>query len=294
MAEKSPLPPLLRIPLDIRMLIYEYLLDDCGNRNLEIRHLPLGQGQQIARSKKRRSSYRIIEPSLRRRCYYMTYALACNAEMHTAFMATNRLLHSEASWFLYGRHTFSFDTDIEAVDPFLGDLTPPTRELVRSIAVRKQSAVRWPGSGSDPIDWSHMCRHLQDDLPNLRHLRITVEGDLPPPPALDSHRESVPSWKPEPPRPLEVSDFRLLCHIKHDSVSWIRDLAGFHNKSKGLGMLEVVADVRPTSVAAETTEAIVHAALSLCIETAFVEFLRSDLRLPAVCVPSTWRRGGRW
>lgn len=327
------LPPLLRIPFDIRMSIYEYLLDDCGNQKLEIRHRALGQKCQSFRPPaKRRSFYRIIEPSVRRQCATVTYALACDAEMHPAIMAANRRLHSEASWFLYGRHTFSFGADIEAIQPFLGDLTPSTRSLVRSLSLRKGSPF---GRGIDPIDWSYMCRNLQDWAPKLERLRIIVEGDMPqsglcrprhrsdrgdvggvgvPWAASDDDRdhvddsdnddghgdengydddndedddEAIQWWKLEQPqsRPLQVSDFRLLCHIKHDSFSWIRDLGWLNRKSSKLALLEVVADVRPASASIDpsATEAILHAAFSLSITTAFVEFLKSDLGLPAVC-----------
>ncbi|KAL2758883.1 hypothetical protein ACRALDRAFT_2040943 [Sodiomyces alcalophilus JCM 7366] len=227
-------------------------------------------------------------------------------------MAANRRLHSETSWFLYGRHTFSFDADIEAIHPFLTDLTPSTRDLVRSLSIRKQSPLRWPGSGCDPIDWLHMCYSLEY-APNLEHLQIIVEGELPPAALTvreepeqgdvmgtevprvegngDGHRDPFWASGSPPPRPLQVSDFRLLSHIKHDSLSWVRDLALYTRGSKKLRELEVAADVQPAPVTADTTttEAILHASFSLSIETTFVEFLKSDLGLPAFASTAFWR-----
>lgn len=258
---------LMRIPPDVRMLIYEYILDaNDGTRQIEIRHKPLSPSNPC-----RRTCYRISERSPRRRCHKSTYKVASGARKYTAIMSVSRHLYEETSWMLYSRHTFSFDADIEAVIPFLSDLTPATRGLIRSISVRKESPLRC-GRQGDALDWSCMIRHIQG-LRGLRRLKMTIEGDEPQPLSFSSGEETR---EHEPLRPLQVSDIRLLCYIKHDTLAWVGELAGF----KGLESLEIRKDIRQIPVA-ETTEEILHASLSLSIDGALVDYLKSELGLAA-------------
>ncbi|KAM0276091.1 hypothetical protein ACHAQH_007110 [Verticillium albo-atrum] len=259
----SQMSPLMRIPAELRVLIYEHLLDDGGNIQLEIRNKPRQGSESKAFPAHRRSRYRVVEKNFHQDCFETTYALASKTSMSVGIMGTNRQMYAETSHMIYARHTFSFAGDIEAVSPFFRDLSPHARSMVRGVSIRKGNALF--ASESDRLDWSFMCQVLRD-LPALRHLRLVVEGGRPSKPGISGGLKA-----------LEPSDLRLLGHIQHDSVQWIAKL----KQLKNLEEMEVVPELKYMP-APQTTAAILYASFSAAIGTAFVEHLREDCGLPAV------------
>lgn len=253
-------PIFLRIPVEIRMLIYEYLLNDGGNRSIAIRNKSRKEFQDY--QKKQRSVYRIVERSFARMAYETTYCVDnedSNWGMHTAIMCANRKIREEASYFLYGRHSFHFGEDLEAVVPFLDDKTLTTQDMLRDIVLYKRS----PTIGeADSYDWAAICRYLRSGR-KLNKLTLVIEGGRP--------RQE---W--DGPQELSVSDFRLLYATRHESLEWARELASV----KTIGEVEIVADIHylPDT---QTNLMLVLAAFSASIETSLVDFLRDDLNIPA-------------
>lgn len=258
-------PPLLAVPVEIRYMVYQYLLDGGKDRRISIQSkpgLPLSKNFDHFGSK-RRTPYYIQGKAMDRRVYETTYALApdnTDVQIHPAILAVNRKLRREASEYLYGRHSFHFGDHIEAVAPFLRDLTSPTLELLKEITIRKRPPLR--GLETDGSAWLSICK-LISRLPRLRKLRLIVEGGRP-----------AVEW--DGPRQLSVSDIKLLHATRHECLDWVT----------GLGMLTTVEEVEICAqlgfmMEPTTSPALVYAALSASIETALVEYLRTEMGVPA-------------
>ncbi|KAK1978097.1 hypothetical protein LZ30DRAFT_663858 [Colletotrichum cereale] len=258
--------PLMRIPAEIRMMIYEHLLDDGGERRLAVRNKAMHQLPMDILKTYRRSQYRVIERSFHRQCFETTYHLASGTTMHPAIMAVNRQIHRETSHMLYGLHGFDFGSDVEAVVPFLRDLTPVSRAAIREITVCKNGPLYY--CESDRLDWANMCRYLRGLDKVVPRVRIVVEGG-----------EPAAAW--EGPQQLGVSDLRLLALIKHDSMEWIAEL----QRVEGIEQLEIVPHMRRLRTPG-TTSTILFAAFSASIGTALVDYLRSECGLPAIAASS--------
>lgn len=198
-----------------------------------------------------------------RRSYETTYGVPSTSaiNMHPAILAVNRKIREEASYFLYGRHSFHFGCDLEAIVPFFEDKMACTLSLVREITLHK----RTPGSTieTDPCDWGAICRLLQA-LPNLGKLRIIMEAGQP--------RQE---W--DGPKELSVSDLRFLYATRHDCLDWARELAELDM----LKQVEIIASMRPIPEP-QTNSTLIYAAFSASIETSLVEFLKTELNIPAV------------
>ncbi|KAM0228063.1 hypothetical protein ACHAPO_010990 [Fusarium lateritium] len=256
-------PMLMRIPPEIRMLIYDYLLDNGGTKDISIRNQSRSE-YDACRSTTQRSTYNIMERSIVKRSYETTYCAdpEPHRAMHTVIMHINRKIREEASHFLYTKHAFHFGDDLEAMVPFFADKTPRTRDLVREISLYKCS----PTNAIEPYsyDWSSVCRSLQS-LQSLDKLTLVIEGARP--------RES---W--DGPQSLTVSDFRLLYSTRHESLRWARELASIRTVKE----VVIVADIHNLP-SPESNMMLVLAAFSSSIETSLVDFLRDDLGIPA-CV----------
>lgn len=229
-----------------------------------------------------------------RRCHKTTYHLshiddddddAENTEMHVAILSVCRLTYHEGSELLYGRHGFDFDTNIEAVVPFLQDRTPYSASLIRNISIYKRGPMPCLGSASEKHEWSYMCRFLasswvSSSSPNaINGEVINSKHDT----AVNPTRRLrlvVESGKPSQPwqgiQELAESDIRLLSLVGgHDVLEWVTDLA----QVQGLAALEVVADERFLPVP-KSPEMALYAAMSASIGTGLVPYLRSAMNIP--------------
>lgn len=253
-------PPFLRVPAEVRMLIYEYLLDTNGHREYAVRNMPRHQATKSDLKTKLRSSYHVLEQTFICASYETTYTLATPCEMHPAILAVNRRVREEASHYLYGMHSFHFGHDLGAVMPFFEDKTASTRDLIREITLHKQGPTSM--MGTDSCNWAAICRYIKG-LGSLKKLRLVVEGGRP-----------RNNWRG--PRELSVSDLRLLYSTQHESLEWVRELAQVNK----VGEVEIVARMQ-VMLEPRTSAMLVFAALSGSIETSLVEFLRTELGIPA-------------
>lgn len=251
---------LLRLPREIRVMIYEYLLDMDSTRNIVIHNRPKSHKSKMGGSQ-RRSAYHVQERSLHRPLYQTTYGYNGDKELHPAIMAVNRRLRQEVAHYLYGMHSFHFGSDIEAVVPFLRDLTSTTQSIIKEITVHKSAPCNAVAVGD--AAWPSICKFL-GTLPRLRKLTIMVEGGQP--------RDS---W--DGPKELSVSDIRLLYATRNECLEWARLLADV----SAVEEVEIVADMKHMAPPT-TSSALIYAAFSASIETTFVEFLKTDLGIPAV------------
>ncbi|KAI1094225.1 hypothetical protein F5B19DRAFT_446441 [Rostrohypoxylon terebratum] len=250
--------PLMRAPAEVRMMIYDYLFDDSGHKQLQIRNE--GPGKLEKTDSRRRTKYYVLERSFHRRCYATTYQLDTEGVSFCApLMRVNKKIYEETAYIVYGRHTFDFGSHIEAVEPFLSDLTPPSRQLIQEISLYKRGPV--PPYDYDRSEWRNVCRFLQNHA-SIRKLRLMIQGGRP-----------NTTW--DGPKEFTVNDLKLLFEIKHESLDWVEELI----RVKGIEELEVLPDVQycpPPS----STNMIIFAALSASIERGLTEFLRTQLHLP--------------
>ncbi|KAI1638145.1 hypothetical protein F4809DRAFT_639863 [Biscogniauxia mediterranea] len=258
--------PLMRAPAEIRMMIYEYLFDDDGHQRLLIQNAAPGKlaGPEEEAGRCRSRYYVQDRTKLHRRCYETTYVLATpGVRFCAALMRASRAVYGETAHLVYGRHAFDFGRDIEAVEPFLSDLTPASRSLIREVSLYKHHGPHYccAVSESDRSEWRSVCRFLRDRVAEVRKLRLVVQGGKPPGP-----------W--DGPREFSAADFKLLADIRHESLDWVADLATV----RSIRDLEIVPDVHycPPPV---STSMIVFAAFSASIERGLAEFLRAQLRL---------------
>jgi hypothetical protein len=266
--------PLLRIPAEIRLLIYEHLFDDRGHRTLSIRNRSRLATKQDGL---RRTSYRVIEQSLHRLSFETTYCLQTDVNLDLSVMSANRQIYRETSYLLYGQHSFDFRDDIEAIVPFLQDRTLASRRLIQEVSVYKRPMHSYD---SGKYEWTKMCKYL-GDMGTLKRLHLTVEGGRP-----------KVEWNG--PKELLVSDLRLLWQVKHDSMDWVSDLT----QARGIEEVEIIPEYRYIAPP-KTTAMLLYAAFSESITTSLVDFLRHDLQIAAtsrthVCNPPVPDKVAEW
>lgn len=253
---------LLAMPPEIRMMIYQHLLDEGSDRSIVIRNMPQGWVEAQKKSV-RQSNYHVLERSFMRRSYKTTYGLAGGSHrLHPAIVGVNRRIRNEASAYLYGRHTFHFGDDLEAVVPFFADKTTSTLHLVRSVTLNK--SVPSSPMDADSSNWTAICGLLRA-LPNLNRLRLLMNGGRP-----------CYAWRG--PQEMSVSNLQFLYDTRHEIIEWVRELAGLH----ALEQVEIRACLQPITTEPQTHSALVYAAFSASLETTLVEFLSTHLHIPAV------------
>jgi hypothetical protein len=251
MADPSPF---MRIPSEIRLMIYDLLLDDHGHKTFEIRNEE--SLEYRARGSHKRTGYQIMARDLVRASKPTTYTLVTKTEMHTSIMAVNRKIHQETSHILYGNRTFSFGKDIEAVVPFFSDMTKPNRPLVNEIALVKQGSVYC--RDYDRCEWAAVCEFLKDHM-RLESLNLVVEGGRP-----------SMGWAAIP--EFTIGDFKTLSTVGYEALEWVWELLSI----KGLRKLDISAAIHHCPPSHSSAMSF-FAAFSASIETGFADFLRSEM-----------------
>ncbi|KAF4630363.1 hypothetical protein G7Y89_g7780 [Cudoniella acicularis] len=247
-------PPFMRLPCELRLQIYNLLFDDKNNKIFEIRN----EDPEVfkRRDAPKRTAYRVIGRDLVRQSLPTTYHLVTDVDIHTSIMAVNRKIHQESSHLIYGRHTFSFGKDIEAIVPFFSDLTLPTRPLIADISLIKQGSVY--SRDYDRCEWGNMCEFLRNDM-HLDSLKLVVEGGRP-----SLGWDGLPKYSP--------ADFKTLSSVRYEALDWVWELLSI----KGIRNLEVASEIHHCPPSHSSAMAF-FAAFSASIESGFAEFLRSEL-----------------
>ncbi|KAK8018438.1 hypothetical protein PG991_007628 [Apiospora marii] len=300
---------LTTIPAEIRLLIYSHLFTHPKDAAIEIRNAGENRLPPTPTRIRSRYHVLEKQAMLQRRCSYETTyyyhqpqaplpfhqqqrylpspTMAAKAAATTtgeqekgnsndeefyicaALMRVSRLIHEETSHLVYAQHSFDFGADMEAVEPFLSDLTPASRAMVRAISLYKRGPVAGYGFNSDRCEWQSVCRYLSKLLPlpssfadssssssdndkgqlqkkqqlhqvqpyqhqGIRKIRLVVQCGKPP----ASYMSSAAGLA-GPPREMSAEDFQLLADIKHESLDWVADLA----QVGGIEELEIVPHV---------------------------------------------------
>ncbi|PQE34048.1 autophagy-related 3 protein [Rutstroemia sp. NJR-2017a WRK4] len=243
--------PFMRIPCEIRLMIYQNLFDTKGHKVFEIRNVQ-PEAYAAQSSQHNRSSY-----SLMRQRTKTTYKLCTDVEIHTSIMSVNRKVYEETSHLLYGNRTFSFYKDIEAIIPFFSDLSPRTRPLVQEISLYKQGFVFC--RESNRCEWSNICEFLADKM-QLRSLKLIVEGGRPRLGWDDSAQYTL-------------ADFITLSRVAYEPLEWALQLL----EIKGIQKLDISSEIHSIPPPSHSAAMAFFGAFSTSIETGFAEFLRREM-----------------
>jgi len=251
-------PPFMRVPGEIRLMIYNLLFDDHNHKTFEIRNEDVEEYQN--RSPHKRSGYRVLGRDLVRQSKPTTYRLITDTDLHTSIMGVNRKIYEETSYLLYANRTFGFGRDVEAIVPFFSDLTKHTRLLAKEISLVKQGSVY--SRDYDRCEWSGVCNFLQSDM-QLSSLKLVVEGGRP---ALGW--DGLPKYT--------VADFKTLQSVRYEALEWVWELLTIN----GIQKLEISSDIYHCPPSHSSAMAF-FAAFSASIETGFADFLRSEMHVKA-------------
>jgi len=190
-----------------------------------------------------------------------TYHLFSDATLHTNILSVNRKIHEEASQVLYGRHAFDFGSDIEAMVPFLSDLTVQTRHLIQEISLTKQGSVY--AREFDRCEWSNVCAFISEEL-DLHKLVLKVIGGQP-----------LAGW--EDVQQYSASDFRTLASVDFEGLEWVREL----RRIRTLHDLEIIPELIHCPPSRSSTAMAFFTAFSRSIDKGFGDYLRAEM-LPSL------------
>ena len=224
-----------------------------------------GYGQRYGEGKPRgphvRSTYTIRADRFRNRCMKTTYHCINNPRLedHLGILGTNKQTHAEAAELMYSSYTFDFDTHIEAIVPFLNDLTPFARSCIKSMRFVKRALAY--DKEFDRAEWSSAMRYLTSSSSNvnLRRLELGIVAGRPGPHGWDRiARYTAP-------------DFKII--KDGDGMQWMQYLLEIRDLDK----LDVCAVVEHCPPGTNSMAMAGFIRFSASIETGFAQFLREQL-----------------
>lgn len=274
----------LRLPLELRLEIYGYLLlhkpTSTGTTNSSSVPLPRdyhdyetgssdlktdssticirAQDPGVYKScsaKPERSAFIVRAGGMRGRCVSTTYISLDTSGIYTSLLLANAQIHTEAVEVLYSNHTFDFDTHIEALVAFLTDLTPFARNCVRSIRLVKRALPY--ETQFDRFEFATAMEML-GNLGKLRSLSLGIVAGRP----------GLNGWDMVPTFKLEHYDF-----VKSmEGMEWIEHLLTV----KGLERVEVDAVIEHCPLPRSAAMAR-YIQFSASIESSFADFLQERM-----------------
>ncbi|KAK4547611.1 hypothetical protein LTR36_000568 [Oleoguttula mirabilis] len=208
-----------------------------------------------------RSKYSVRCDRFRSACRRTTYHCINNPriEDQLAILGVNRQTHAEAAEVLYGSYTFDFDTHVEAIIPFLSDLTPFARSCIKSIRFVKRALAY--EKEFDRCEWSSALRYLTSSSSNigLRRLQLGVVAGRPG----EQGWDSIATYS--------ATDFRLLGQL--EKMEWMQHLL----EIQGLQQLDVSAVVEHCPPGSNSMAMAEYIRFSASVEGGFREYLTEQL-----------------
>ncbi|EMC92664.1 hypothetical protein BAUCODRAFT_37567 [Baudoinia panamericana UAMH 10762] len=209
-----------------------------------------------------RTSYSVRCDRFRSACKSTTYHCVNTPriEDQLAIMRTSQRIHAECADLLYSHYTFDFDTHVEAIVPFLSDLTPFARSRLQSIRLVKRALAY--EKEFDRCEWSNALRYLtaQSSGIHLRRLELGVVAGRPG----ENGWDRVPQYSAEYFRTMKDSG---------EEAGWMQYLFEF----RGLRELEVKAIVEHCPPTTNSEAIAKYVRFSASVEGGFREFLRGQL-----------------
>lgn len=208
-----------------------------------------------------RSSYSVRCDRFRARTMATTYH-CINMPMKgggAAILGANKQIHAEAAEHLYGSYTFDFDSHVEAIVPFLSDLTPYARSCIRNIRVVKRALAY--EKEFDRCEWATALQYVAspESMLSLRKLELGVVAGRP----------GVNGW--DRIATYSATDFRLLKEM--EGMEWIRDLLAL----RGLSELEIKAVIEHCPPATNSMAMASYIRFSASVEGSFASFMKGHL-----------------
>ncbi|TKA71324.1 hypothetical protein B0A55_07139 [Friedmanniomyces simplex] len=213
-----------------------------------------------------RSKYSVRCDRFRSACKSTTYHCVNlpRIEDHMAILRTNQQIHAECADLLYSNYTFDFDTHVEAIVPFLSDLTPFARSCVKSIRFVKRALAY--EKEFDRCEWSNALRYLTSTASGI-HLRKLDLGIV-------AGRPGENGWD----RVARYSaEYFRQSREDAEGMEWMQYLL----ELQGLQELHVTAVVEHCPPATNSTAMARYVRFSASVEGGFAEFLRGELLVGA-------------
>ncbi|EME41454.1 hypothetical protein DOTSEDRAFT_73767 [Dothistroma septosporum NZE10] len=212
----------------------------------------------------RRSGYSVCADRFRARCMQTTYHSINipRIEQNLGILRTNKQIHNEVAELLYGHYIFDFDTHIEAIIPFLSDLTPFARSCVKDVRI-VQRALPYMKE-FDKCEWSNALRYItssHNDI-HLRRLELGVVAGRPGQDGWDRIAR------------YSAQDFEVL--QQNDNMTWLQYLL----EVEGLQEVDVQAVIEHCPPCTSSSAMASFVRFSASVETGFAEFLKSHLLKP--------------
>lgn len=208
-----------------------------------------------------RGSYSVRCDRFRARCQPTTYHCLNNPNLNQSvgIMRVNKQIHAEVAELLYSHFTFDFDTHVEAIVPFLQDLTPFARSCIKSIRLVKRSLAF--EKEFDKAEWTNAveCMSCPDIGLGLQRLDLGIVGGRP----------GANGWDEVP--AYSTHDFGWLKNM--EGMEWLRDLL----ELRGLRELNVNAIVEHCPPAFTSMAMAGYIRFSASIEDGLSSFLTSAM-----------------
>lgn len=224
---------------------------------------PLHYTQRVTRSQQEhvRSTYSVRCDRFRARLMGTTYHCvnAPKIGQNMGIMGANKQIHAEVAEMLYSHYTLDFDTHVEAIEPFLQDLTAFSRSCIKSVRVVKRALAY--EKEYDRCEWSSaiQCLSSPEMGIGLRSLDLGVVAGKP----------GLNGW--DRIAAYSASDFNLLAEL--EGMSWLRDLL----EIKGLQEMNVDAVVEHCPPATSSMAMAGYIRFSASIEAGLAGFLKEQL-----------------
>ncbi|KAI7236442.1 hypothetical protein KC330_g3744 [Hortaea werneckii] len=227
--------------------------DRYRKRYPEIRPLPI------------RSKYSVRCDRFRSACKSTTYHCVNNPriEDQLAILRTNKQIHFEAAEMLYSSYTFDFDTHVEAIVPFLSDLTAFARSCIKSVRFVKRALAF--EKEFDRCEWTSALRYLTSSQSGIALKKLEL--------GIVAGRPGEKGW--DRIAQYTAQDFRLLRSL--GGMEWMQYLLEIQN----LQELDVHAVVEHCPPATNSMAMAEYIRFSASVETGFRDFLQEQMLIGA-------------
>lgn len=275
--------PFLRLPTELRLQIYSLLLfprqstdllcswdkldatDPLNHPTLRIRSVdPTKYQNRFANRPHTRTGYSVRADLFAHRCMATTYHCVNVPHIgdNLAVLRTNRQIHSEAAELMYSSYTFDFDTHIEAIIPFLCDLTPLARGCIKNIRLTKRALAYI--KEFDRCEWENAWRYLTnaENNINIRRLELAVIAGRPG----DNGWDGIATYS--------AADFNFL--KTQEGMEWLQ----YVEEIGPVQELEVQAIVEHCPSITSSNAMASYVRFSASVEAGFAEYLRGRLLAP--------------
>lgn len=228
------------------------------------------QQEQDQKPKQRRTVYSVRGDRFRARTMPTTYHCVNSARLAgrnaAALLSLNRQVHAEAAAVLYGGYTFDFDAHVEAVLPFLRDLSPLARAAIKGVRFVKRALPY--EKEFDRAEWAAAVNGLASSEVGLRLRRLEV--------GVVAGRPGAMGW--EGVQRYKEGDFGVLC--EGEGMEWTAPLIELIKTMKGRGLkeLEVAAVVEHCPPASNSGAMERFVRFSASVDDGFSAFLKGLLR----------------